>query len=475
MSDDLRKTDPVAWRWNLHYEIVEAYTREFKKLPDITAVYQGIAIGKWLAAQRERSNLGLLPANDEIKMNELDRLVSDLNPSPWLGIVPALPRIPPRPARTYPRPAASKPKPVAPKPKPMRDTHGKYVSVPHPDNPNILVPKEHAYSLKASGTVSQETKENTNMSNVAKADYELINAVTDFYNSNGHLPQKKDRHITAGGRSITNWTWDLTSKIANEKIDDTVLFLLKQQPWWSIIEERVDKYRAKNAIPAAPSADNDQPAVEEVVSAEPGVETVSEEAVSAEPAVEAEAVEESVDPTSESATTDESPSAEAVEETSEVEAEAVEDAVAPEDKGVYISGRTGREIVHPYKRDHTSNPLARQARDERESAERVASENATVDQLPEVALLAIADEMVVAPIKYRVEVSRNDLTLANVSDAVSRLARHGLDARAARTLSTTGNTYRLYTSVVVTDLESALPRLTDAGYIVDKVELAAKI
>lgn len=71
-------------RWELYYKIVEAYIRAAKELPGPTTVFQDVHIGKWLAYQHERSALGVLSSDHATKINALEILVSQLNPTPAL-------------------------------------------------------------------------------------------------------------------------------------------------------------------------------------------------------------------------------------------------------------------------------------------------------------------------------------------------------------------------------------------------------
>ncbi len=95
----------ASQRWDLYCAIVERYTREYKVLPAPGVVYFDIHIGNWLASQRELSSLGLLPSAHQNRINNLDILVAELNPTSLSDLLEPLRRAAPkgRDVRPVPR------------------------------------------------------------------------------------------------------------------------------------------------------------------------------------------------------------------------------------------------------------------------------------------------------------------------------------------------------------------------------------
>jgi len=73
-------------RWDLYYQIVEAYVRDTGHLPEKDDTYQGVPIGNWLVQQRERANLGLLGATLQSRLNSLGVLESQFTPTPAYSV-----------------------------------------------------------------------------------------------------------------------------------------------------------------------------------------------------------------------------------------------------------------------------------------------------------------------------------------------------------------------------------------------------
>jgi len=65
----------------LYCAIVERYVREYKVLPEKGVVYFNVNIGNWLTAQQELSSLGLLPSSHQTRINALEILLAEMNPT----------------------------------------------------------------------------------------------------------------------------------------------------------------------------------------------------------------------------------------------------------------------------------------------------------------------------------------------------------------------------------------------------------
>ena len=83
-------------RWELYCRIVESYIRDHGRGPGEDVVYQGVPIGKWFAYQRERSNLGLLGASLQNKMNALETLAAQSDTPAYVALYRPEPELPNR-------------------------------------------------------------------------------------------------------------------------------------------------------------------------------------------------------------------------------------------------------------------------------------------------------------------------------------------------------------------------------------------
>lgn len=448
-------------RWELFYKIVEAYTREAKKLPVPTTVFQGVSIGKWLAHQHERAELGMLTSTHATKISALDILVSQLNPSlsalPFLGELhsqvkgrarisaptkpsPPSPVKPPPPRPSPPVPTVMPPKRLPPKPvvvtpEASADADTMWVpdelfdvTVPAPESvtetpsvavpasapvevsqPTVSSPSDHSGQSSASGDVSQEEVVSTTTAASTSVEDQLrvrIDAVTEFHEKNGRFPGKAERSLSAGGARLADWLWSLSADHARGKLSDDKLAILKTAPWWGHVEERAaiqrGKLEAKGVAVAAPKSSPKETTEPSVEAKAPPVET-------------------------------------------------------PKPKDT-------REKTHaPYerKRPHTRSPLAEKARTEREVSE-AASPVVPAELLPEIGLAEMSLN-VESPVTYIVSAERS-IDVSTAAKAMDYLRDRHVDAKVVP--SPYGTSLLLSVEIPSSLLQADVSRLTDLGYTV---------
>ena len=138
-------------RWDLYYQIVEAYVKETGHLPEKDDTYQGVPIGNWLVQQRERANLGLQGAALQLRLNSLGVLESQFTPTPAYSVYlrknspPSPIRRPQgvvhsrvKPAQAPPKRPAMAPKPLS-KPLPVKEPHVTRVGVGSPETSAAVI------------------------------------------------------------------------------------------------------------------------------------------------------------------------------------------------------------------------------------------------------------------------------------------------------------------------------------------------
>lgn len=82
-------------KWELFYQITEAYVRSSGTLPKQSTTFEGVGIGQWFAYQTMLSNIGLIPATRKLRLDQLSILVAELNPVSIESLV----SIPPQPEK----------------------------------------------------------------------------------------------------------------------------------------------------------------------------------------------------------------------------------------------------------------------------------------------------------------------------------------------------------------------------------------
>ena len=138
-------------RWDLYYQIVEAYVKETGHLPEKDDTYQGVPIGNWLVQQRERANLGLQGAALQLRLNSLGVLESQFTPTPAYSVYlrknspPSPIRRPQgvvhsrvKPAQAPPKRPAMALKPLS-KPLPVKEPHVTRVGVGSPETSAAVI------------------------------------------------------------------------------------------------------------------------------------------------------------------------------------------------------------------------------------------------------------------------------------------------------------------------------------------------
>ena len=269
----------VAQRWDLHCAIVERYVREYKTLPERGVAYFNVNIGNWLAAQRELATLGLLSSTHQQRINNLDILLAEMNPTSLSDLLEPFRRPAPRPAKTH---SAPKLRPV-PRKKPAPTIRDADI-VPVPLHEELAVdaptdPLDVAVDLEDSvPDPAPETTEETAAMDTKNAVDEPVTppesddpvpaavepepepepstesvsplaeraaAVTEFYEIHRRLPKRQESGIRAGGASITWWTWGLVPAYADGTLDAETLDTLAVEPWWHLVIERANKLKAK--------------------------------------------------------------------------------------------------------------------------------------------------------------------------------------------------------------------------------------
>ena len=356
-----------ARRWELTYLLVKAYIEEIGKFPAESTIYEGVHIGRWFAYQREMANIGLLMSEHSRKIDALDILVAELTPHEGVfgTLLPPKRQLIKHPRKGY---VGSKPK----EPKPAK---GKSMS---------SVPMD--------------------------VFAERVEATNKFWNENGRLPRKSEKHIRAAGTILINWVWDLPKLDRDGRLTDEHRKLLEGAPWW----QRDTKTAPKTLSDAQGSAP----------------EHVQPEPKTVEDAPET-AAEPPTPPT----------------------------AVTP----TPVEKRTA----------HERSELATKAREERESKEEAERKNPTLENLPEVALVRVKNTNDPgAAITYRVRVSRVLDSLDSISKAVEYLSRHNFDVTVVPSelhgLSGPSR-WKLSTVVVTNKLDSTLKNLDTVGYTLTSI------
>lgn len=458
-------------RWELHYGIVENYIREFKRMPDKETTFEGIGIGRWYTYQLSRAELGLLTSDQQLKMDRLEIVLSEVTPPPpILGLYepepPQMVRPPIHPARTVPprttQPKVTKNVPDLPgeEPSPVRDTEPEREPVPvtaadvpsaEPDSLAVDTGETITVEQEASGepvpddagtdtgfaddeapeasdtrtasdaveSEESETKESPVTDTTAVTDElrELIEATTDFWQTNGHMPRKANRDIIVAGRKLPDWTWTLVPAINNGTLSDEERSVLETAPWWGLILERAKKQKRRAAIIASKKRGDDE-------------------------------------------TAGETPSAESADTATQAKRGA---ASIPEEL----------KVRKPYVKDrpHRRNPVAREKSEEAARSVRAEEEKLSVEQLPEVGMAGIAVNASTSrdTRTYFVRAYREGLDLDQATKAITYLSDLGIAGRVQRS----GRGFTIRVAFRALDATESVKRLGDLGYLIYSITSSA--
>lgn len=505
-TDDKTRTQLTAsQRWDLYCAIVERYTREYKVLPAPGVVYFNINIGNWLASQRELSSLGLLPSVHQNRINNLDILVAELNPTSLSDLLEPFRRANPkgRDVRPVPRkkervrvppirvaPRASE-APTTTEEVKVLDNREDDVVETAPEAEDTAVETapdavEVGDAPEAEGiapevdTEAADTHEDTAIETVPDAvgvedasetdvaaeveaatdEADSVPAtevepestegseleqraagVTDFYTTHRRLPKRKEASIRAGGASITWWTWGLVPAYVEGKLSAEELDTLAVEPWWHLILERANKLKAKRAAEAVTEPVEVDTSTESDDTAEETVSVVTE---SAEPAAPGEVE-----------TSTESDDTEPAEAEAEVEGASAPKAPLPKVRDADAAAR--RKSTVPHRR----NSLAAESRREKEEAAAAEADKVLMTDLPETGLVRLltfdneGDYVRAQRVVDEKNVARSlrNLTLSNIPYHAHR----------------TGATYRLTVVLHVSNIYGTIPAVEKLGYTVTDV------
>lgn len=387
-------------RWDLYYGVVEHFVRQTKALPESDTLYMGVGIGRWLHQQRELQRMGMLAAIQQNRVNALDILVAELNPTSLSDLLEPFRKETPKGRDITPRP---RPRPVpprkaappAPEPKvepavvvedvtPAPEEQESAVVLPVPEEPikESVVTEETPEVVEATEPVEPaEVDELT-------ARIEGLNA---FFAENGRLPKRTESHLRAGNASLTWWSWSLIPALASGEVPAEDLAALEAAPWWSLVVTRAEKLKSRREgkVPVVP-ADAPAPVSTEDVPAGDG------------------------------------------------------------------------EVAGKRKKTHRRNPLAAEARAQREEQEAVAEAIPTVEELPEIVLAQLA---VQTTSLSRVAVSRTVPRNA-VASAMERLSGAGLEPDFHYVGA---GQFRVNVTLVVDNLRESLERIVSSGYSIGSV------
>lgn len=403
-------------RWDLFYQITEAYIRAYKREPSVETTYEGVRIGMWLYHQKELSGLGLLAATRQHQVDQLDILVAELNPplSPLLAPLPKAPRPLSRatPRRDVPKPAPRPtarpvtPPPRAPSPPisaaatsaperaPAPSTEPTTVPVPEPPPVPLTEPEPQVQPEKP-----EKEEDIVPTPSVDPKIVERINAVTDFWQKYGRLPRRSEKDIRAGGSSLTYWVWTLPPLLAKEELPEELRDLLSKTSWWGDIEKRADKLLKANGYKKEAGERLDTPAAEE------------------------------------------------------------SEKNAPIDKDAHRK---------PYVKElpHRKNPLAQKSREEHEAKQAEEAASPTVQQLPEVGVISIIRDDI-GEFRYDIEAKRyvGDDAAVDAAKAVEYLTSR--KSSAIEHIGFIGGFINI--TIGVSNLVTAVERLEDLGYRVTEI------